>query len=88
MPGLALNVKSEKNTVFVPCSFFNCSISSTTFEDCVNKGSKVDLVQANSDSMSKYGVQGTPTVFINGKKWERTQNAFVLEEFKAAVEAG
>jgi protein-disulfide isomerase len=63
-------------------------ISSTTFENCVNKGSKVDLVQANSDSMSKYGVQGTPTVFINGKKWERTQNAFVLEEFKAAVEAG
>jgi len=63
-------------------------ISSRTFEDCVNKGSKVDLVQANSDSMSKYGVQGTPTVFINGKKWERTQNAFVLQEFKAAVEAG
>jgi len=38
--------------------------------------------------MSKFGVQGTPTVFINGKKWERTQNAFILEEFKAAVEAG
>jgi protein-disulfide isomerase len=63
-------------------------IESTTFEDCVNKGSKVDLVQANADSMSKFGIQGTPTVFINGKKWERTQNAFVLEEFKAAVEAG
>lgn len=63
-------------------------ITSTRFEDCVTKGSKVDLVQANADSMSKYGVQGTPTVFINGKKWERTQNAFVLEEFKAAVEAG
>ena len=63
-------------------------ITSKTFEDCVTKGSKVDLVQANSDSMSKFGVQGTPTVFINGKKWERTQNAFVLDEFKAAVEAG
>jgi protein-disulfide isomerase len=63
-------------------------ITSTKFKDCVTKGSKVDLVQANSDSMSKYGVQGTPTVFINGKKWERTQNAFVLDEFKAAVEAG
>jgi protein-disulfide isomerase len=63
-------------------------IESTTFEDCVNKGSKVDLVQANADSMGKFGIQGTPTVFINGKKWERTQNAFVLEEFKAAVEAG
>ena len=63
-------------------------ITSTTFEDCVNKGSKVDLVQAHSDSMSKYGVQGTPTVFINGKRWERTQNEFIFEEFKAAVEAG
>jgi len=63
-------------------------ITSTKFEDCVTKGSKVDLVQANYDSMSKFGVQGTPTVFINGKKWERTQNAFVLDEFKAAVEAG
>ena len=63
-------------------------ILSTNFEDCVTKGSKVDLVQANSDSMSKYGVQGTPTVFINGKLWERKQNAFVPEEFKAAVENG
>lgn len=63
-------------------------ISSAKFETCVNKGSKVDLVQAHYDSMGKYGVQGTPTVFINGKKWERTQNAFVLDEFKAAVEAG
>ncbi len=63
-------------------------ITSTTFETCVNKGSKVDLVQANYDSMSKFGVQGTPTVFINGKKWERSQNAFVLDEFKSAVEAG
>jgi protein-disulfide isomerase len=63
-------------------------ITSSTFENCVTKGSKVDQVQANYDSMSKFGVQGTPTVFINGKKWERTQNAFILEEFKSAVEAG
>jgi protein-disulfide isomerase len=63
-------------------------ITSTTFENCVTKGSKIDVVKANYDSMSKFGVQGTPTVFINGKKWERTQNAFILEEFKSAVEAG
>ena len=63
-------------------------ITSTTFENCVTKGSKVDVVKANYDSMGKFGVQGTPTVFINGKKWERTQNAFILEEFKSAVEAG
>jgi protein-disulfide isomerase len=63
-------------------------ITTKTFEDCVKNAAKVDLVQANYESMSKFGIQGTPTVFINGKKWERTQNAFVLEEFKAAVEAG
>ena len=62
-------------------------ITSTTFTDCVTKGSKVEVVKANYDSMNKFGVQGTPTVFINGKKWERTQNEFILEEFKAAVEA-
>ncbi len=62
-------------------------ITSKSFEDCVNKGSKIEVVKANYDSMSKFGVQGTPTVFINGKKWERTQNEFSLEEFKAAVEA-
>ena len=62
-------------------------ITSKSFADCVTKGSKVEVVKANYDSMSKFGVQGTPTVFINGKKWERTQNEFSLEEFKAAVEA-
>lgn len=62
-------------------------ITSTTFADCVTKGSKVEVVKANYDSMNKFGVQGTPTVFINGKKWERAQNEFILEEFKAAVEA-
>ena len=63
------------------------TLKNKTFEDCVTKGSKVEIVKANYDSMSKFGVQGTPTVFINGKKWERTQNEFSLEEFKAAVEA-
>lgn len=62
-------------------------ITSQSFTDCVTNGSKVEIVKANYDSMNKYGVQGTPTVFINGKKWERTQNEFSLEEFKAAVEA-
>jgi protein-disulfide isomerase len=62
-------------------------ITSTKFADCVNKGSKIDVVKANYDSMGKYGVQGTPTVFINGKLWERQSPDFNLAEFKAAVEA-
>jgi protein-disulfide isomerase len=63
-------------------------ITSPKFADCVTKGQKVDLVQANLDSMSKYGVQGTPTVFINGKLWQRQSPNFDLGEFRTAVEAG
>jgi protein-disulfide isomerase len=62
-------------------------ITSKKFADCVTKGSKIDLVKANYDSMQKFGVQGTPTVFINGKLWERKSPDFNLAEFKAAVEA-
>jgi protein-disulfide isomerase len=62
-------------------------ITSTKFADCVTKGSKVALVKANYDSMPKFGVKGTPTVFIDGKLWERKSSDFNLAEFKAAVEA-
>jgi protein-disulfide isomerase len=62
-------------------------ITSTKFENCVTKGSKVELVKANYDSMGKFGVKGTPTVFIDGKLWERKSPDFNLNEFKAAVEA-
>jgi protein-disulfide isomerase len=62
-------------------------ISSTKFENCVTKGSKVDLVKTNYDSMPKFGVKGTPTVFIDGKLWERKSPDFNVAEFKAAVEA-
>lgn len=62
-------------------------IKSDTFTNCVSDGQKVDLVKAHYDSMAKYGVQGTPTVFINGKLWERKSSEFNPDEFRAAVEA-
>jgi protein-disulfide isomerase len=62
-------------------------ITSDSFTNCVSDGQNVDLVKANYDSMAKYGVQGTPTVFINGKLWERTTSEFNPDEFRAAVEA-
>jgi protein-disulfide isomerase len=52
----------------------------------VNDGEKAELVKANYDSMQKYGVQGTPAVFIDGKLWERKSSDFNLDEFRAAVE--
>lgn len=63
-------------------------LTSKTFTDCVTNGSKLDLVKAHEDSMPTYKVSGTPTVFINGKRWERTSNGFDLGEFRLAVEAG
>ena len=63
-------------------------LKSEKFTKCVSDGEKVDLVKANYDSMPIFGVQGTPTVFINGKLWERTSSIFDLSEFSTAVEAG
>lgn len=62
-------------------------ITSQKFKDCVNKNEFGDSVKRVAESMPKNKVQGTPTIFINGKLWERKSNDFNVEEFKAAVEA-
>lgn len=62
-------------------------ITSPKFESCVRGDEKIDLVDAVDASMSKYGVTGTPTVFINGQEWKRKSPGFDVNEFKAAVEA-
>ena len=62
-------------------------INSTTFTDCVTNKSKLVNVVAATESMQRYGVQGTPTTLINGKLWERKSPGFDVNEFKAAVEA-
>ena len=62
-------------------------ISSQEFSDCITNKSKLVNVAASTDSMTRYGVRGTPTTLINGKLWERQSPGFDLNEFKAAVEA-
>lgn len=62
-------------------------ITSPDFESCVNDQKYADTVSKVGQSMKKNGVEGTPTVFINGKQWNRTSSEFKLDEFKAAVEA-
>ena len=62
-------------------------INSEKFASCVQGDEKIDLVNAVDASMPKYGVEGTPTVFINGTEWKRTSAAFDVNEFRAAVEA-
>ncbi|MFM7874417.1 MAG: DsbA family protein [Actinomycetota bacterium] len=62
-------------------------ITSQSFKDCVNNNEFGDTVKKVAESMPKNKVQGTPTIFINGKLWERKSNDFSVAEFKAAVEA-
>jgi protein-disulfide isomerase len=62
-------------------------ITSPTFESCVNENKYGDNVDKVYKSMAKNKVEGTPTVFINGKPWSRSGSEFKLDEFKAAVEA-
>jgi protein-disulfide isomerase len=62
-------------------------ISSQSFSDCVKNKSKMINVTAAMESMEGYGVSGTPTVFINGKVWNRQNPNFDVNEFRAAVEA-
>ena len=62
-------------------------INSEKFASCVQGDENIDLVNAVDASMPKYGVEGTPTVFINGTEWKRTSAAFDVNEFRAAVEA-
>ena len=62
-------------------------ITSAKFTDCVTNKSKLVNEVAATESMQRYGVQGTPTTLINGKLWERQSPGFDVNEFKAAVEA-
>lgn len=61
-------------------------ITSPEFESCINDQKFADTVANVGKSMKENGVEGTPTVFINGKLWNRTSADFKLDEFKAAVE--
>ena len=40
--------------------------ANTAFTDCVNKGQHDGWVQSNADNFNKIGLQGTPTLFIDG----------------------
>jgi protein-disulfide isomerase len=62
-------------------------ISSQKFSDCITNKSKLVNVVAATDSMTRYGVRGTPTTFINGVEWKAQSGGFDVNEFRAAVEA-
>ncbi len=91
-PHLIKDLRYDPVRDFAPISklgnlTFFLGINSPTFESCVNDNKYGDNVEKLYASMAKNKVEGTPTVFINGKLWSRSGSEFVLDEFKAAVEA-
>lgn len=62
-------------------------ITNPEFTKCVNDGKYSGVVKNVASSMSKNNVNGTPTIFIDGKLWERSGTTFVVDELKAAVDA-
>ena len=62
-------------------------LTTPDFEKCINDGRYSGVVKNVANSMAKNNVNGTPTIFINGKLWERKGKSFVVDELKAAVDA-
>ncbi|MBI4091133.1 DsbA family protein, partial [candidate division WWE3 bacterium] len=59
-------------------------LNSSTFQSCLSSGKYKEEVQKDIEEGSKFGVGGTPTVFINGK---RIIGAQPYETFKTEIEA-
>jgi protein-disulfide isomerase len=59
-------------------------LDSERFDKCLDNGDKADVVQADLNDGTRYGVTGTPTFFVNG---ERLTGAQPLEAFRASIDA-
>lgn len=64
-------------------------IDSAQYQSCVKGGTYEGWVGQVADAMSKAGVTGTPTVFVNGKELARQNvpGTYSFDEIKSAVDA-
>ncbi len=54
------------------------------FEDCLQSGRKADVVAEDFEDGLSYGVSGTPTFFINGR---RVVGTLSMDEFESYIDA-
>ena len=54
------------------------------FEDCLESGRKTDVVAEDFEDGLSYGISGTPTFFINGR---RVVGALSMDEFESYIDA-
>lgn len=55
------------------------------FQQCVSDGATFPLVQASYQEGVQRGVQGTPTIFVNGERVDATYEA-IVEAVEAALQ--
>lgn len=63
-------------------------ITSGTFETCVNDGKYIKWTSNVATASAKANVNGTPTIFVNGKQLDRNTEYGDQAKFKAALAAG
>ena len=63
-------------------------ITSGTFETCVNDGKYIKWTSNVAAASAKADVNGTPTIFINGKQLDRNTEYGDQAKFRAALAAG
>ncbi|HJQ01028.1 MAG TPA: MauE/DoxX family redox-associated membrane protein [Jatrophihabitans sp.] len=62
-------------------------ITSADFSTCVTSDQHKDLVAGVTDAASKRGVNGTPTVFVNGKLVGKSGSVPTVAQIDAAIQA-
>lgn len=75
---------SAKNLVAIGAKV---KMTAPTFKECVTNQKYGKIVENIYKDMAPNNVNGTPTVFFNGKLWERKANNFDLNEFVLSFEA-
>ena len=63
-------------------------INSGTFETCVNDGKYIKWTSNVAAASTKADVNGTPTIFVNGKQLDRNTEYGDQAKFRAALAAG
>jgi protein-disulfide isomerase len=63
-------------------------INSGTFETCVNAGKYIKWTSNVAAASAKADVNGTPTIFVNGKQLDRNTEYGDQAKFRAALAAG
>jgi protein-disulfide isomerase len=82
-PGASENSGNLTRALFIKLAT-DLKLDVPAFTQCIDKNTYATTVQQQTQNAQQYGVQSTPTVFINGQKFE---GALPTTQFTAAIDA-